>query len=155
MRTVTITKRVTPEIGLYSFVTSLEGNTLDYLFIGIGGAFGALARYIIAKLTSRWWRGSFPVATFGINITGSFLLGFLIPVFQVLGPELSFLRNILATGFLGAYTTYSTFAYEIVNLFQDNKRDTALKYCLASIAAGILLSGAGFVLARFCLQEIH
>lgn len=125
---------------------------MDYLFIGVGGFFGALARYIVAKITGCHWRGSFPVATFAVNVTGSFMLGFLVPIFQAAGPDLPFLRTTLTTGFLGAFTTYSTFAYEIVNLVQDKKNDVALKYCIASLSAGILLSAAGFWAAWVYLE---
>ena len=101
---------------------------MEYVFVGLGGVFGALTRYGIGKWVGQRWKGDFPLATFGINITGSFVLGILYIVFLNAGGSVLWIKNLSTTGFLGAYTTYSTFSYEIINLIEDGEKITAAKY---------------------------
>lgn len=124
---------------------------MDYIFVGIGGIFGALSRYSLSRWVGQRWKGYFPVATFAINITGSFTMGLLFVLFSNAGPELSNLKNLTTTGFLGAYTTYSTFSFEIISLVQDGEIITAVKYFLASLGTGLLSAYAGILLARWVL----
>ena len=121
---------------------------MEYVFVGLGGIFGALTRYGLSKWVGQRWRGDFPLATFGINVTGSFVLGLLYVLFSRGGADLAYLRNLTATGFLGAYTTYSTFSYEIINLIEDGEKGTAGIYFLASIIFGLISAYAGIVLAE-------
>lgn len=121
---------------------------MEYVFVGIGGIFGALARYGLSKWVGQKWPGSFPLATFSINITGSFAMGFLLVLFSGGGTGLTYLKNLTGTGFLGAYTTYSTFSYEIINLVRDGEKGTAIKYFLASVIFGLVSAYAGIVLAE-------
>lgn len=120
---------------------------MDYLYVGIGGIFGAITRYGLSKWVGQRWRGDFPLATFCINITGSFILGMLIVAFSKAGSGAVGFKNFTTVGFLGAYTTYSTFTYEIVNLVENGERGTALKYLLASIIAGLMAAFLGMALA--------
>lgn len=120
---------------------------MEFLFVGIGGAFGALTRYAACKWVGGWWKKSFPAATFFVNLTGSFLLGFLTGFINETGLELNHFKSMVTVGFLGAYTTYSTFAFEIVNLTRDSKAGTAIGYLLGSLIFGILMAFAGFWLA--------
>lgn len=115
---------------------------MEYVFIGLGGVFGALSRYGLSKWMARRWKGDFPLATFLINLTGSFALGVLYGLFLIAGTGNSPLKSLTTTGFLGAYTTYSTFSYEIIKLIEDGEKGTALKYFLASIVFGL---GAAFL----------
>lgn len=121
---------------------------MEYLFIGFGGAFGALSRYGFSKWLGQRWQGSFPLATFVINITGAFILGILYVLFSRAGTQLAFIKDLTTTGFLGAYTTYSTFSYEITGLLQEGEKKTAVQYFLASIVVGLISAYAGLTLAE-------
>jgi CrcB protein len=114
------------------------------LLIGLAGAAGALTRYGVGQAIGV---RSFPWATFGINITGSFLLGFLL----VAGIERGWSETTvvpLSIGFLGAYTTFSTFSYETYTLARTDRAATALVYVLASLIGGVLAAAAGYATAR-------
>jgi fluoride exporter len=115
--------------------------------VGLGGALGALARYGIAQVVSIS-PGTFPWGTFWINVSGSFALGVFLIVLLERFPPTRYARPFVATGFLGAYTTYSTFAVETDLLVRNGHGVTALAYAAASFAAGFLAAWAGMVLAR-------
>lgn len=106
---------------------------MSYILVGIGGAFGSLTRYSLGKLISKKTNNKFPFGTFVINITGAFLLGV---VSSILANTNWYL--LLAEGFLGAYTTFSTFMYEGFNLFKNNERLNAFTYICTSLILGVL-----------------
>ena len=112
---------------------------MDYLFIGLGGSLGALARYTLNSWVQKRWHGRFPMGTFLINISGSFVIGLLFIIFARVNFANTHLESITMLGFLGAYTTYSTFAYEIVVLIENGQKAVAFKYLLASIFVGLFL----------------
>jgi CrcB protein len=117
------------------------------LLIAIGGMIGASARYGIA----RWLpveSGTFPWATFWTNLSGSFVLGFVLVVFIDRFPRARRARAFVATGMVGAYTTMSTLAVESSLLVRDGSPMTAVVYVLASLAGGLALVTAGIALAR-------
>ena len=94
------------------------------LFIGTGGFFGAIARYLIATYTQKLFGGFFPVGTLSVNVLGSFIIGFAAMYFsQTIQPEY---KALVITGFLGALTTFSTFSLENVTLLQDGEFSKAL-----------------------------
>lgn len=106
---------------------------MDYILVGAGGIFGSIARYALGKYISQHTKSKFPLGTFIINITGAFLLGILT------GAQASkTLYLFLGDGFLGAYTTFSTFMYEGFNLFQDREKLNAFIYILGSLLIGIV-----------------
>ena len=115
--------------------------------IAIGGMIGATARFKVAEALPIK-PGHFPWATFWINLSGSFLLGFLLVVLLDRMPADRYVRPLLATGVLGAYTTMSTFAVEAALLVKDDHAATAVLYALGSVAAGVLLAYAGITIAR-------
>lgn len=120
---------------------------MEYFVVGVGGVFGAITRYGISKWTGQRWLGSFPLATFLINLTGSFVLGFLYTFFSS-RTDLLLIKDLTAIGFLGAYTTYSTFSFEIINLLADKNTKIAVIYFSASIVLGLALAGCGMTLAK-------
>lgn len=122
---------------------------MEYVFVGLGGIFGALARYSISQWVGQKWKGDFPLATFGINVTGSFVLGLLYILFSKGGGNLEYIKNFAATGFLGAYTTYSTFSYEIIGLAKDGEKRTAAGYFAASLAVGLAAAYGGIILGEY------
>jgi CrcB protein len=107
------------------------------------GAAGALVRYGIGAAVGV---RSFPWATLGVNVVGSFLLGFVLVLDIGRGWSETTLLPI-TIGFLGAYTTYSTFSYETFTLLRTDRVPTALIYVVASIVGGVLAAAAGYATA--------
>ncbi len=105
--------------------------------IALGGALGAPARYGVAQLI-HVAPGTFPWATFWTNITGSFALGLILALLLERFPPTRYLRPFIATGFLGAYTTYSTFAVETDLLIKDGHAAIGIVYTGVSLLAGLL-----------------
>ena len=114
--------------------------------VAVGGALGAPARYGVAQLIHDR-PGSFPWATFWTNVSGSFVLGAVLVLVERFPPS-RYLRPLVATGFLGAYTTFSTFAVEADVLIKDGHAATALSYAGASLVVGIVAVWLGMVGAR-------
>jgi len=117
------------------------------LAIAAGGALGAPARYGLAELVDVA-PGSFPWATFWTNVSGSLALGFVLVVLVARFPPTRYLRPFVAVGFLGAFTTFSTFAVETDLLVKDGHLAVGIAYATASVAAGLAAAWAGMVLAR-------
>ena len=115
--------------------------------IALGGALGAPARYGVAQLVHVAPDG-FPWATFWTNISGSFALGLILALLLERFPPSRYLRPFVATGFLGAYTTYSTFAVETVLLAKDGRPSVALTYAAVSLMGGFGVAWAGIWVAR-------
>jgi len=115
--------------------------------VALGGALGAPARYGIAQLVDVT-PGTFPWGTFWTNSTGSFALGFLFVLLLERFPPSRYLRPFIATGFLGAFTTYSTFAMETDLLVKNGHVGVALAYAAGSLVTGFAAIWAGVVLAR-------
>src|SRR5262249_41837581 len=92
--------------------------------------------------------GTFPWATFVTNVTGSFALGLILALVLERFPPTRYLRPFVATGFLGAYTTYSTFAVETDVLVKDGHAALALVYVAASLLVGFTAVAAGVCVAR-------
>jgi CrcB protein len=114
------------------------------LLVAVAGAVGALVRYGIGTAVGM---RSFPWATLGINVAGSFLLGFVLG-----GPGdgrwSSTTTTAVAVGFLGAFTTFSTFAFEGTALVRDDRTGVAALYVASSVVLGLLAAAAGFVTGR-------
>lgn len=113
----------------------------------MGGVAGACARYEIGlAVTSP--SGSFPVATFVINVSGSFVLGALLVLIVERFRPHEYVRPLAATGFLGAYTTWSTFMVEADDLIRTGHVPVAIEYVTSSLAAGLVATYLGIMLAR-------
>lgn len=116
---------------------------MEYIIVGIGGIFGSITRYALGKYISDRTNTMFPFGTFTINITGAFLLGIL-TAYQ--GPREVYL--LLGDGFLGAYTTFSTFMYEGFHLFKGKEKLNAIIYIFGSLILGIIGFSAGLLLGK-------
>lgn len=114
--------------------------------VAAGGALGAPARYAVAEVVSIG--DGFPWATFWTNVSGSLLLGFLLMLVVHRFPPSRFLRPFVATGFLGAFTTFSTFVVEADLLVRDGHPATAAVYVTASLVVGLAAVWAGVVGGR-------
>lgn len=115
---------------------------METLCIILGGALGSTTRFYLGKrFASRHQR--FPVGTLLINVSGAFLLGF------VSGANISqLLYGLFAEGFLGAYTTFSTFMYEDFVLLQDNRILSAIIYIIVTIFVSLIAFYAGFLISN-------
>lgn len=125
---------------------------MKYLVIGLGGFIGANARYIIGGWVQQKWGSSFPYGTFVINVTGSFVLG----LFATLALRFTwneYLRLWVAIGFVGAYTTFSTFEYETLRLIMEGRQYFAAAInVLGSVMVGFFATYLGVVTARLLMH---
>jgi CrcB protein len=109
---------------------------MKYLVIVAGGGLGSLARYLLAGAIMRRFKGRFPLGTFLINVTGSFLIGLAMTVLtERFAPHVNW-RLFLVVGFLGGYTTFSSFEYETIQAARGGGRWLALAYVAASVVTG-------------------
>ncbi len=115
--------------------------------VGLGGVLGANARYVLGTWAQAAWGSEFPWGTLLINVLGSLLIG----VFLTLATERLTIRPatrlFVATGILGAFTTFSTMSYELVHLLQAGALIRAVLYLLASLGLGLIAVIGGRVLA--------
>lgn len=112
---------------------------MSWLLVGIGGFFGAIARFFISNVTKEKYGDHFPYGTLFVNIFGSFLLGLLY------GAQLSTTWMLLCgTGFLGAFTTFSTFKLEVVQAMYKRENKLVIMYVASSYICGIVSAFAGF-----------
>ena len=118
------------------------------LSVAIGGAFGATLRYLINISPLANLFEKFPFPTFFINITGSFLIGFLLIIFTDKFSANENLRVAATVGFLGAFTTFSTFELEIFELIRQRFFATAFLYLFLSVLVGFAGVLAGVWLAK-------
>jgi fluoride exporter len=109
------------------------------VFIAIAGAAGVLARYGVGQLTSSIW------ATLGVNVAGSALLGILVALGRDVDPAV---RDVLGVGFLGGFTTFSTFSMQAVMEADGGRPGTALLFVTASVALGVAAAAAGYYATR-------
>lgn len=122
---------------------------LRCLLVLCGGALGSLARYLVTLGVNEGagYAGCFPLATFLINVTGSFVIGLLLVLLDrgdLLHPNM---RPLLVTGVLGGFTTFSSFEWEAFALSRT-AQPLALVYCVASVSAGFAACWAGASIAR-------
>lgn len=119
----------------------------EMLWIGVGGFAGANARYLLGTWIAERLGAGFPYGTFVINITGSFALGLLVALIE--GHGLSpVVRLSLAIGFLGAYTTFSTFTFETLRLIENGNALLAVTNAVGSLGVGLLAGLLGILLGR-------
>lgn len=113
-----------------------------------GAVLGANARYLVGEWAAARWPGPFPWGTLLINCTGSLIIGFYLTLVTERFAGRASTRLFVATGFLGAYTTFSTFSYETVSLFQQGLVAAAILYVGASLVLGLAGVIAGTVVAH-------
>lgn len=112
----------------------------------VGGSLGTLARYGATVVLNRHLGTAFPWATAIINVSGSFVIGLLAGLLAALHPD-STLRLLLLVGFLGSYTTFSTFSLEAVTLGRDHQFVSMLLYQFGSVILGFFAAMLGLALA--------
>ena len=116
--------------------------------IALAGSLGALARYGLEGVVGQHAPGAFPWGTFAVNVSGSFALGLIFTLLTERFAVDPWLRSSLTIGFLGAYTTFSTFSLETYRLLADGARALAFANAVGSLAAGLVAVYLGVVAAR-------
>ena len=121
---------------------------VQMLAVAVGGAVGSALRYATTLGAARLLGTSFPLGTFLVNVLGCLVAGFIFGVAEEHGALPPLVRILLLTGFLGGYTTFSTFAVETIALLQDGSWVVALGSLLGNILAGGAFAFAGIYLGR-------
>ena len=128
---------------------------MTLLGIALAGAAGALARYGLSGLMHRFLGASFPWGTLSVNLIGCCLLGFLLELSRQSGWVSPGFRAVAGIGFLGAFTTFSTFGVETWRSFESGDWLVGALNIIANVAGGLLLVVAGTSLARFLTQFVR
>jgi len=117
------------------------------LLVGCGGFVGSVLRFLSARTLEAHLHSSFPFGTFLVNITGSLIIGLIygLTLKNLVSPEI---RLLVATGFCGGLTTFSTFSYEILTLLQDDQLFYSLLYIAGSLAAGFFAAWVGYSIIK-------
>ncbi|PYS51770.1 MAG: fluoride efflux transporter CrcB [Acidobacteria bacterium] len=121
---------------------------MKYLAVALGGAVGAVARYYLGNSFLSRVAAPFPTATFVINVTGSFILGFFLTLATERINISPHLRLAIAVGFVGAYTTFSTFEYETAKLMEERGYLLAFLNVTLSFIVGFAAVWSGIIAAR-------
>ncbi len=118
-----------------------------YIMILVGGGVGALSRYLVGTAIMTRFSGRFPLGTVFINVTGSFLIGFIMTMLtDRLRPHPNW-RFLLVVGFLGGYTTFSSFQWESLGLIKDGGRWLGLLNLIGSVVLGYVAVWLGVEVA--------
>lgn len=121
---------------------------LAILCVAVGGALGSVFRYLLTNWFVQTFGPSFPWGTFTINVTGAFVIGIVLQT-AALQPNFSpYLRLFIATGILGGYTTFSTFAYDTFSLGDTERIMHAILYAGGSLILGVIAAVLGVMVAR-------
>jgi CrcB protein len=124
---------------------------LNLAIVAFGGAFGSTCRYLIGLWTSRQFGPNFPWGTFGVNVVGSFAIGFIAELIARrlnASPEM---RLLLITGFLGGFTTFSAFSLDVIALIERGSPVLGATYIVASVGISLGAVFAGLALGRAML----
>lgn len=118
------------------------------LLVAAGGALGALGRYGIGLLAVRVWSTGLPLGTWAVNLLGSFLIGLAVPAIVAKGGAAEGMRLALVVGFLGSFTTFSTFSLDTLALWESGRPGWALLNAGGSVALGLACAALGLWLGR-------
>jgi CrcB protein len=121
-----------------------------YAFVAIGGATGASLRFFVSQLILNWLGKGFPFATLVVNISGSLIMGFLYGLIEQGNLEVHVYRTLIGIGFLGAFTTFSTFSLDTLLLFQQGEMIKAMLNIILNVTLCVLAAALGvFVVSLF------
>ncbi len=121
---------------------------MELIWVGVGGFLGVNARYLMGRAVEDRFGGGFPYGTLTINVLGSVLIGVLVTLLAERYAPSHGLRLLLVTGFLGGYTTFSTYAFEAITLADRGQIGRALLYVLGSNGLALAACAAGVALVR-------
>ena len=111
------------------------------LAVAIGGAFGAVGRYLVMSQLGHWLGTGFPYGTLAVNVIGSFIMGCLVEIMALVWSAPQEIRALLVVGFLGSFTTFSTFSLDVYVLYERGHMQALALY----MAGSVVLSVAGLV----------
>lgn len=121
---------------------------LKYVMVGVGGGLGSILRFWLGSYIGSRMGTRFPYGTFVINITGSFLIGLILALLTVKTQWSSNWRYLIPIGFLGGYTTFSSFEWETLRTIQDGQIALALLYVGTSVVFGFAAVWGGLIVGR-------
>ncbi len=119
------------------------------LLVAIGGGIGSVTRYLVGGWFANRFGPAFPYGTFVINVTGSFIIGLFLAFAQERVSLSPYWRLFFAVGFLGGYTTFSSFEYESIRLLQDGEMLLGAVYMIGSVVAGGIAAISGITLGSW------
>ena len=120
----------------------------EFLLVGAGGALGAASRHLVGIVSLRAFGSGFPAGTFIVNIVGSLAMGLFIGLLAIKLQGSESLRLFVATGFLGGFTTFSTFSLDFNTLWDRGDTLLAMGYVVASVVVALLALMFGMWLVR-------
>ena len=120
----------------------------EILIVGVGSAVGGIFRFLTGKLVMQLFQHPFPLATFIINIAGSFLIGTVYAMFGKSGNMGPTTLLFLATGICGGFTTFSAFSYENILLMRNGHYLLSITYISGSVLLGLLATLLGYSVAK-------
>ncbi|TZE80969.1 fluoride efflux transporter CrcB [Calorimonas adulescens] len=135
-------------IGVYLFLSERGYDLGRVLLVGIGGFIGSILRYLISGWAETYFSSNIPMGTLLVNVSGCFLIGFIMEAATAVFPLSAELRIFLTTGFMGGFTTFSTLSYETAIMLSDGSNVLALINILLNIGLGITAVWLG----RICAQ---
>jgi CrcB protein len=121
---------------------------IKYLMVGVGGFLGSVLRFWLGSFIGGRLGARFPYGTFVINVTGSFLIGMIVTVLAAKAHWSPNWRYLILIGFIGGYTTFSTFEFETLRLAQDGQMLMAILNVTLSVVVGLVGVWAGAIAGR-------
>jgi fluoride exporter len=122
-----------------------RSDLLKYVMVGIGGCLGSILRFWLGSYIGERMGTRFPYGTFVINVTGSFLIGLVFALLTVRTTWSPNWRYLIPIGFIGGYTTFSSFEIETLRAVQDGQLGTGILYVVLSVVAGFVAVWGGVV----------
>ncbi len=123
-------------------------NAKMFLFVALGGAAGAVARYVTMSMVGYWFGHGFPYGTIVVNVAGSFILGGLVETLALVWSPSEAVRAMLVVGVLGAFTTFSTFSLDVHTLAIRGNYMALGGYVAVSVVLSVLAFSAGLMVLR-------
>ena len=120
---------------------------INFFWVAAGGAFGACLRFVSSSFFNLFYP-NLPIGTFFVNVLGSFIVGLLINTLEMKGSSVIFIKYFLIIGVLGSYTTFSSFSYEVIELYNNKKFLLSIIYILASVFSCIVAAYAGYTINK-------
>lgn len=133
---------------MYYRKSSRKGDYVVYVYVGIGGFVGAIARYAVGLMVADKFTPIFPLATLIVNLLGSFLLTYITFFLFVKFTVSKKFKHALTTGALGSFTTFSALSVETITLIENDKIMLAIMYVVISAFGGLLMAYLGYLLQR-------
>ena len=116
---------------------------INIFWVATGGALGASLRFVSSSFFNLFFP-NLPIGTFFVNVLGSFIIGLLINTLEMRSSSEIFIKYFLIIGVLGSYTTFSSFSYEVIELYNNKKLLLSIIYILASVFSCIVAAYAGY-----------